>query len=1066
MDLRIGGFVLERPIGKGGMSEVWLARHEGSNQPAAIKILRVATPIIRDAFAGEVRAMARIDHPGIVAVLDHGVIEENTAQNSGRRFEFGAPWLAMEYCSEGTLEGFIPASWNGLCRILQDLLAGLGAAHVRGVLHLDLKPDNVLVAGTKDLRPGRKLSDFGISDAVEGEGWVLGTPGYMAPEQFEGRRRDYGPWTDLYAFGCLAWALSTGQPPFGEDRPPEVLMMAHGELPPPRLKARIAVPEGLEAWLKKLLEKRPEHRFRSVGEALEGLALVDGQALARRVPKDWGQDSRADTRLGGLSLYGLRELPVVGYLEARRTIWGLLQQVEEKKKPGLVVLHGPSGRGRSRLARWLFEASGTFGLGLKLDKEEGIGGALKRWLGGEGLEEEEILEKLASWYPSLDLYDRELISSAIVGRGDRVAGMRSFLLACSRVPVVLWIEDAWENKEILELIGRLKESEGQLLVVLTVGAEEFRRSSYASALTSLARSSRSEWVDVSGLGPVEMDALLISWLRLSPETAAEIRRRAQGSPSFAIQLVNDQVQRGILIPTSLGLVLKEGAWLVLPEDVRAVWSERLNQLLQRVGLDPIVGRKILEVAGFCGDPVEEDEWGLGCGVLGLPFTGMAVSMRKAGILGVADPERRSLSWLQGAVRECVIQDAREAGREAEIRRGLVSVLKRKSGAQERLAEHLLALGSTQEALDALMQTVKELQRQGDKGGALKALEKARSLGLQIPEADRRRGELALLQSDLLHSEGDYEGARVAAEAAVALARRFGWQDVLLSGLVELADASRVRGKPSLAMGFFQEARELARTKNDRRVAGKALAGLGELAGQFGELGQAMQLLQQALKLFELEGDRRLQADCLRELGDTARRAGQLDTADGWINKALELYRNPTVPSGVAASTNIQAAIARQGGRPLIAEGLATRSLRMFEALESRQVVYPLCNLGLIFAQTERPQEARNLLERAIGLMNKQGRKQLEGWGHALILPAVAALNDLMSWDHHFALAVKGIEESDLIDPDIAEALSLGAKRVREPKRASAAWELARSQWLALGFSARVAEANAALVRLG
>ena len=259
MDILLGPWHLEQPAGRGGMSEVWQATHHQLGLPAAVKILRVESELLRLAFAGEVRAMARLEHPNVVAVFGHGRVSAEAEAASRGRFAAGTPWLAMEYCSGGTLDGFIPANWNGLRRILMDLLGALSSAHARGVLHLDLKPENVLVAASGDLRPGRKLTDFGLSFAEQSDddASVLGTPAWMAPEQFRRQWRDYGPWTDLYALGCVGYALATGQPPFGLGRPPEVLMMAHEELPLPRLKARFGVPEGLERWLTNLAHDQP-----------------------------------------------------------------------------------------------------------------------------------------------------------------------------------------------------------------------------------------------------------------------------------------------------------------------------------------------------------------------------------------------------------------------------------------------------------------------------------------------------------------------------------------------------------------------------------------------------------------------------------------------------------------------------------------------------------------------------------------------------------------------------------------------------------------------------------------
>ena len=311
------------------------------------------------------------------------------------------------------------------------------------------------------------------------------------------------------------------------------------------------------------------------------------------------------------------------------------------------------------------------------------------------------------------------------------------------------------------------------------------------------------------------------------------------------------------------------------------------------------------------------------------------------------------------------QEARQGRFHAAIATVLEGQMQR-PGVAVRLAGHFMAIQAKDAAQVAYYRAALEEWRLGERARALRLLESAQQLLEQVDRGDRRHGEVALLHAKLLHAEGDYEGARKTAEYAASLAREQHWKDLLSEALTELADTTRHRGSPSLALELFQEARALHASTGDRQGLAICLFGLGELASQFGELGQALRLLQQALAIYEELGLKRKTADTLRELADTARRSGRLDLAEEWVNRALDLYRTPTVPSGLAASTNIQAAIARQQGRLFQAESLAMRSLSMFEALDSRQQVFPLCNLGLILIQLGRASEARTNVEREIG----------------------------------------------------------------------------------------------------
>jgi tetratricopeptide (TPR) repeat protein len=302
---RIGPFEVEALLGRGGAAEVWRATHvplarrvaggESGRGGASVAIKVVTAqharePRLIETLETEARAAARLDHPAIARVLDHGIVSPDAEALSDGRFAAGSPYLVMELASGGTLEAVPrPFAWDDLVRTLLVLLDALAHAHARGVIHRDLKLANVLLAAEGDLRPGLKLTDFGIAHALGGELSPEhqaetahgGTPAYMAPEQIMGEWRDYGPWTDLYALGCLAFALANGELPFRGAHPAATAYM-HLEQPPPALGPDAPRVAGFEDWLHRLLAKRPFARFQRAADAAWALRAIDDAHRGQR----------------------------------------------------------------------------------------------------------------------------------------------------------------------------------------------------------------------------------------------------------------------------------------------------------------------------------------------------------------------------------------------------------------------------------------------------------------------------------------------------------------------------------------------------------------------------------------------------------------------------------------------------------------------------------------------------------------------------------------------------------------------------------------------------------------
>ena len=296
----LGPFELHHAIAKGAMGQVWRGVHKQTGLPVAIKVIGAdfaADPRYKASFRNEVATLARLDHPGIIAIYDYGLLPDDIIYHTGD-LRPQSPYLAMELATHGSVEGLPPLTqWPHLRNLLLDILDALSHAHARDIVHRDLKPANLLLGPDADGVVRIKLSDFGVAhDFNEDEntpsatsaGPQAGTPLFMAPEQFTGRWRDFGPWTDLYALGCLAWLWACGAPPYDGNNFVG-LSVKHTQAPIPPVHPRFEVPRRLDDWIQCLLQKAPSARFQTAADAAFALLQLDDDRPVTAPPPQRGR---------------------------------------------------------------------------------------------------------------------------------------------------------------------------------------------------------------------------------------------------------------------------------------------------------------------------------------------------------------------------------------------------------------------------------------------------------------------------------------------------------------------------------------------------------------------------------------------------------------------------------------------------------------------------------------------------------------------------------------------------------------------------------------------------------
>ncbi len=950
--------LLTSPIGQGGMGTVWHAQHPEGVE-VAVKVLRkkyASDERLLQAFRFEARSVASLDHPAIVRVYDYGVVGEAAEQASEGRLPAGSPWLAMEYATAGTFADLSAVQhWSLVRDTILHLLDGLAHSHARGIIHRDLKPQNVL------LRNGgpAALTDFGIAHAVERfspSSAGAGTPGYMPPEQVNSSLRDMGPWTDLYALGCLTWRLFTGRPPYvGESRAAVLRSQLYGPIPP--LTLEIPVPDGLEAWLRRMLANDPDERYLCAADAAHDLrGLEEGHEGLPPIPSTWRAPYEATiTRpVGtGLALFVLRPWPIVGREHEQDQLWAELRRVASTGTPGVLILEGDPGIGKTRLMSWLAERAHEAGAAavwaVRHDKR-GRGGLveaarstlrtrdldpaatherLTRWLSLRGSEEpEEQAMRVASLLMATD-GTTVTPPAHLVTPAQRTQGWLEFVarLAHQR-PLVLTLDDLHWGGEALGLAAAIAESELPVLVVATLQRD----------LLSPEQGAQIEQLEALGAGilpiqPLEdadMHRLLEAGGGLSPGLTEELLTRASGNPSFAVGAVVDWARQGVLVPTSHGFDLREGSTPRTPSTIREHFTSRMAPLES----SRPAAIQALEILAALGARIREGDWRATCEEAGVPLED--ADLEALGELGLATadrPEDGHTRWDLGhpLLRDVLLEQADTEGRLASHHRnaGKALLLMRRFSAQERGLRHLVEAGEIPAALasfDTLLEDCHRRMRPERMLALLDFEERLIDAG-HAPRAASRRIRAMADRAAALLAQSDQTADSL---ARVALAQATATQDKVLmarAGLVQLrawfADGTLEPKDPLL-----KEVEGWVRQLDDAL----SLEELQELKSRSARA--QVTPVPMAERQQGPTGPHRDDARQLLGLGEQLARSGRPEEAEPWLVKARQAFQGTGNAMAAAEVTSLLAAVARFRGDLVASRQRAQDARERFHALKA------------------------------------------------------------------------------------------------------------------------------------
>jgi eukaryotic-like serine/threonine-protein kinase len=385
-------YAIERELGRGGMATVYLAHDRKHNRPVALKVLHpeLAGVVGPDRFLREIQLIARLQHPHILGLIDSGTVKLGDIQT---------PYYVMPFVEGESLRARLnrhgELSIPDAIGILKEVCDALAYAHARGIVHRDIKPDNVLLSGRHAL-----VADFGVAkalaesqrpDGAKGQtagltslGMALGTPAYMAPEQAAGDpQTDHR--ADLYAVGVMAYELLAGRPPFTATTPQRMLAAHLAETPDPLITHRPTVSAALNQIVMKSLAKRPADRWQTAEELLSQLdplltpsAGVTPTGVSPVSPSPVDHWYGHPLRVGGLFLLSsVAVLGVVYFLTVQFglpywVLWGALLLLgaglpimlitglfeRRRAQASTIGIHVPTPTGVNRLFTWRRAISG------------------------------------------------------------------------------------------------------------------------------------------------------------------------------------------------------------------------------------------------------------------------------------------------------------------------------------------------------------------------------------------------------------------------------------------------------------------------------------------------------------------------------------------------------------------------------------------------------------------------------------------------------------------------------------------------------------------------------------
>ena len=823
------------------------------------------------------------------------------------------------------------------------------------------------------------------------------------------------------------------------------------------------------------------------------------------IPDVWPDSSTEPTRRSlvgvGLELFGLRPVPLVGRRAERDRLWQCLRHAATRREPRLLALRGPAGVGKTQLAQCFAERARETGAAnvLRIDHTmaggpgDGMERAISRLLRCDGLGRPGVRRRLLDLMRIGDRWSNydidaatELLAPAVNGRVPRVvfasrserwAIMARILAAYAEErTLVLWCDDVQWGLETLDMIRWWLSSDLNepvpFVALLTVRSDEAAvpEQTYAS-ISDIVRFAGGEFVELGPIASKDQRGLVTELLGLQPDLAERVVQTTGGNPLFAVQLVGDWVERGVLVPGEDGFELSDEMPTDLPNSIEELWMSRLARVLEEFGR---AGTGCVELGALLGEQVEEAEWRRACAYYGLqiPERLVATLADQGLVVRTSDGWRFRHDTLREFVESRIERQTVRPAMHAAIVDALASGVATDSPrALLREAYHVEKSDRIDEAIDLLLEVCRVAEQVSEYLLADRALDRIEQIMARdhVPEHRPTRGMVAVSRARLHARRSAFSEGESLLAFAIEEARVHGWASVEAAALEWSGFVARQRSVLPEAERFYDEAIRAYKRLEDRAGEARSRRGAGWVAILQGRAEEARREITRALDIFEQLEDRYGMASSLRGLGDVARLRESYQEAGKFFARAAEVFDEMGSRHGVSECIHGEAEVHRYLGELEEAAGGYKRSIELIESLGVRLPLIPRLNLGLVELARARFDEARVSLEFAFDRFVARAQWGYAGCAAVCLLPCDAADQNWPLWDEHFDFARKRLGETRLVDPDIAGPAMIGARvalRSNESERATAALELSLEQWIALGNDVRAAEARALLEAIG